>query len=152
MIRKRRFPNYLTTIGIDLGDLEWESPKVSAKVQKKLRARADKIGKKLAADWLAEAKKQLAEMGANIAADEIDQQRRDQIEASRAASEREIASIQKQIDRMVAAELPTLKAEAARLAKQRRGMNKAVQRERQKLEAAGMKLARLKLARFRNRR
>jgi hypothetical protein len=134
MIRHRRFPEYLSTIGIDLSDLEWEPRSLSRAAIARMRKHAARIAKIIADDWMEEARRQLAEIGATVAADKFDQARRDQMEAERVANEKESAETQKLIARMIEADLAVLRAEAAQLAKKRRSMNRAVKRERQKLQ------------------
>jgi septal ring factor EnvC (AmiA/AmiB activator) len=152
MSRRRDYPNLLTTLlGMSLNEIEWTAPKVTKRDLKRMRQQADWIGKIIADDWLRAAKSRLVEIGLKVAADEIDQQRRDRMEEERAANERELSETQKAIDRMVEAELPALRAEVATLRKRRAAMGKAVKRERAKLEAAAKKVARLKLARLRGR-
>jgi hypothetical protein len=153
MSRHRDYPDLLTTIlGMSLHEIEWEQPKLSRATVARLKAQADRIGRMIAADWINVAKERLADIGQQIAADALDQQRRDEAEAERQEAERAAAETQAIIDRLVERDLPALKAELIQKRKQRKAMGKAVARERVKLEAAVRKLARAKLARFKARR
>jgi hypothetical protein len=134
-----------------VGGIEWESPKLSRSTVARLKAQADKIAKVIADDWLADAKARLGEVGRKIAADNLDQQRRDAAEEERRATEERIAETQALIDRMIEKDLPALQAELEQKRKQRHKMGKAVKREREKLAAEAKRLARLKLARLRRR-
>jgi hypothetical protein len=150
--RHRDYPNLLTTIlGMPLSEIEWTAQKVSKRTQKRMRAQAAAIGRKIAAEDRAAALAWLAEVGRQIASDALDQQRRDAAEAERQANERDLAETLKTIDRMVEQELPALRAELEQKRKKRKAMGKAVKRERAKLEAAAKKLAKLKLAQLRRR-
>jgi hypothetical protein len=146
---QRRFPNYLSTIGINLTEIEWRAEKISNRERKRLLAKANKIGKIILADWLADAKASLAATAKLVDADREWLAREAEREAERAAAERDLADTTVIIDRLVEADLPALRAAADRLRKQRRAMSKAVKRERQRLEAAGRKLAGAKLQAFR---
>jgi hypothetical protein len=145
--QQRRFPNYISTLGIDLNDLEWADAKISKRERKKLKARADYLGKVILSDWLANAKAQSARTAGLIAADAEDQALRDQQEAIRLDMQDSVAIAQ----RMVAAIAPALDKAIAQARKERRKMNRAVKREREKLESAGRKLAGLKLREFKAR-
>jgi hypothetical protein len=120
-----------------LDEIEWEPPKLPYYAMRKLRVRVNRLGKIIAADWLAEAKAQLERTADQIRRDAIDQLRRDEL----AAQSADLADSARIAEQMAIAEIK----------KPRRAMNKAIKRERQKLERAGRALARAKLAAFRNR-
>jgi hypothetical protein len=151
MIRRRKYPNLLTTLGIDVADIEWRTPTVSKHVMKQLRARAAAMAKVIADDWMQAARARLEAVGRQIAADALDQGRRDKADAERLAAERDLADTLKVIDRLVEQELPKVRAELDMKRKQRHKLNRALKREQQKLQSEQLRLARLKLARLRRR-
>jgi hypothetical protein len=81
MRRQRKFPEYLSTIGIDVAETEWEFSKLPHAEVEVLRARFAEIEKVILADWLRAARERAAKQAAKIAADIEDQIQRDEVEA-----------------------------------------------------------------------
>jgi hypothetical protein len=145
MPRPRVFPNYLSTIGIDLNDIEWKSPRVSVKERRKLNLRAYAQGKIIADDWLEAARKRLAAIGDKIAKDELDQRRRDeQVERSRDFEE-SVALAEMMTDAALPAIQKAYNAECKKLRLE-------IKRDQEKIRRAAQRIAKVKLARFRARR
>jgi hypothetical protein len=153
--RRRDYPDLLTTIlGMSLNDIEWTEPKVSRAFVARMKAQADKVGRIIAADWINAAKERLAEVGRQVTADAVDQQRRDQQEREQHAAQAELNErLADHCDsvaiaqRLLEAVLP-----AALAKKHRKAMARAIKRERQRLNEAASKLAKAKVAAFKARR
>jgi hypothetical protein len=142
-----RLPPCIHDIELKFG-FYWEPPKLSRKAVARLKAQADRIGRIIADDWIRAARERLAKVGRQIAADNLDQARRDKAEAERLAAERATAETQAIIDRLIDRDLPALRAELDIKRKKRHAMARAVKREKEKLQAAQRKLARAKLSRL----
>ena len=143
--RQRRFPDYLSVIGIDLHEVEWESPRISKRVQNRLRAQAAKIGKVIVDDWLAEAKARSARTAALIAADAIDQRRREEDAQARRDYAETVAIAERMADALFPAIQKAYNDECRRLIAE-------IKRDQERIRKAGRRIARAKLARFKARR
>ena len=114
---------------------------ISKREQERLKRHAKGVGYRILVDWLQAAKQSLAQTARLV---EQDNQWLEE-EAQRAWIARDNADSEILAKRMVEAMAPAL-------AKERKKMNRAVNRERAKLETAGRKLARAKVAALRARR
>lgn len=120
-------------LDISLSEIEWDIP-VSNFVRQKLRRKANKIGRRIIADWLQDAKAKAEKVADMIARDEVDQRRRDQL----IAASNDLDDSVRIANQMAAEAMP----------KPHRSLNRKIKRERQRLERDGRRLAKLKLARL----
>ncbi|HEV2522711.1 MAG TPA: hypothetical protein VGT24_10060 [Candidatus Acidoferrales bacterium] len=144
--RQRDYPDLLTTLlGMRLSEIEWTAPRISKRTQNRLRAQAAKIGKVIIDDWMRAAKERLAEVGRLIAADALDQRRREDDERAR----RDYAETVAIAERMADALLPVVRSEYNAACRRLRA---EIKQEQEIIRKAGRRIARAKLARFKARR
>jgi len=147
MSRQRHFPQYLSIVlgEFCVDDYEWKESQnpVGKRERAKLKNRARKQGKRIADDWLADARKRADEFASIIAADEMDQCKRDEREAEAAERVADLVDSVHIAGLMLEAAMP-----ADQVRRQHRAMKRAIQREREKLAAEAKKLAKAKLLRL----